>query len=256
MSILTLSYNENWKYLNIFGQKIRCYSLCHFITSSLALNIGKYLINEQFINLNEDQFSYFFMFHFIMIYFFSRLFSYINYNVGNNDSVYKIGNGISSHGGYLSAPIVALFSSMVFSINYFKIIDFMVLMVSHAPIFVRIGNLCNGEIIGTKTNFPINIKYYYYDNEKRHLYQLYACVFEGIIPFLTVWFYYLHYYQLPGELAILYYILHPGIRFFSEFFKEEEKMEICNTHIFHLEHKYCLIQIMYSFIFYLLYLFF
>lgn len=256
MSVLTLKYNESWKHIDVLGKKIRCYSLCHFITSSIALNIGKYLVSKNFINLNEDQFSYFFMFNFLMIYFCSRMFSYINYNVGKNDSIYKLKNGISSHGAYLFGPLFLFVSSAVFTLNYLKVLDFTVLMISHAPIFVRIGNLCNGEIIGTKTNFPINIKYFHYDNEKRHIYQLYACIFEGIIPCFLVWYYYLYNYQSAGELGIIYYIIHPGIRFFSEFFKEEQKMDVCNTQIFHLEHKYCLIQIFFAFIVYLLYLFF
>ena len=256
MNILTLKYNKSWKHIKVLGKNIRCYSLCHFIASTIALHTGKYLISNNFIDLKEDQFSYFFMFNFLMVYLFSRMFSYINYSTGNMDRFYKIGNGISSHGAYLASPIYLFLSSLIFNLYFLKVLDLAVLLTSHAPIFVRFGNLCNGEIIGTKTNFPINIRYYNYGNEKRHIYQLYACFFEGIIPCFTIWYYYNYYYQDPGELSIIYYIIHPGIRFFSEFFKDENKMNVCNTQFFHLEHKYCLIQIFWSFIFYLIYLFF
>lgn len=132
--------------------------------------------------------------------------------------------GLASHGGAIGILIALwIFSRKVSKTPYLWILDRIVIPVSFAAIFIRLGNLMNHEIIGKPTDVPWAFKFELVDNIPRHPVQLYESVSYALIFFFL---YYLYWKtekrKRLGYIFGWFMILLWSARFFLEFFKSSQ----------------------------------
>ncbi len=143
-------------------------------------------------------------------------------------------SGLASHGA-----AVGLFSAFYLYVrknpgqSYLYVTDRMVIVVSLAGFFIRMGNLMNSEIIGKPTDLPWGFKFFrdYEFNPlgdpamvvARHPSQLYEALSCLVIFALLMWFWSKNKAKTQeGLMTGLFMIVLFGLRFFYEFLKENQ----------------------------------
>lgn len=148
--------------------------------------------------------------------------------------------GLSSHGaaiGILVALMGAARSQKSFFlsqkrwIDRFKnLLDWVVIPVALAAVFIRIGNFFNQEIVGTPTQVPWAVLFGHPADGRiavpRHPVQLYEALVYLLISGILwrVWKYWNSNENQEGRLAGLFLLLTFTARFLLEFFKEEQSI--------------------------------
>lgn len=132
--------------------------------------------------------------------------------------------GLASHGGTVGI-VVALYFFMrkKRDYTYLWLYDRIAIVAALSSFFIRMGNLFNSEIIGTKTDVPWAFTFVQVDPYPRHPAQLYEA-----IAYLVLFIFLLRYYKrnsskIPeGKILgiLLVYIF--TFRFFVEFFKANQ----------------------------------
>jgi len=133
--------------------------------------------------------------------------------------------GLASHGGAIGILTALILFSRKTKINFMWIADRLVLVVPIAGAFIRIGNFFNSEIIGKEAdpNLPWAVVFTKEDNLPRHPGQLYEAV-AYIILFFVLWaFYKKNSNPKPGLLFGIFLVCLFTIRFFVEFYKENQE---------------------------------
>lgn len=87
--------------------------------------------------------------------------------------------GFSFHGGLIGALLVTWFYCKKKKINFWKVADILALLGIMMPVFSRIANFINQEIVGTITDLPWCVNFKYHDG-CRHPVQLYASLGRAI----------------------------------------------------------------------------
>ena len=95
-----------------------------------------------------------------------------------------------------------------------------------APIGIflgRIANFINSELYGRETDLYWSVKFEKIDNILRHPSQIYEAIFEGIILFVLLNFFFKkQLYKSSGIISALFLIFYSSFRFFIEFTREPD----------------------------------
>ncbi|HLS38388.1 MAG TPA: prolipoprotein diacylglyceryl transferase [Sphingobacterium bovisgrunnientis] len=133
--------------------------------------------------------------------------------------------GLASHGGAIGILTALYLYAKKTKTNFVWIADRLVLVVPIAGAFIRIGNFFNSEIIGkaADASLPWAVVFTQIDTVPRHPGQLYEAV-GYIILFFILWAIYKK-NQNPkqGLLFGIFLVCLFSIRFFVEFFKENQE---------------------------------
>ena len=84
--------------------------------------------------------------------------------------------GLASHGGGLGAILATLFYAKKKKVNFLYLLDRLAIPTAAFAFFVRMGNLMNSEIIGSKTDVPWAIIFSRVDLLPRHPTQVYEAL--------------------------------------------------------------------------------
>lgn len=131
--------------------------------------------------------------------------------------------GLASHGAALGIIFATWLFSRKHTQSFFWTIDRIVIAVSLAGFFIRMGNLMNSEIYGTTTSLPWGFLFIHDksgDGLPHHPTQIYEA-----LSYLAIFGYLLWYYlkkngkPLEGYLFSMFLILVFGVRFLVEFIK-------------------------------------
>ncbi len=145
-----------------------------------------------------------------------------------SDSIYifQIWNGgMSFHGGLLGLIISMLIFCKKNKIKFYYLSD-LVSVVAPIGLFLgRIANFINTELIGRPTEFYISVIYPEIDNVPRHPSQLYEALFEGLILFIILIYYFskkINFHKY-GQISGLFLSLYAFFRFVIEFVREPDE---------------------------------
>jgi len=129
--------------------------------------------------------------------------------------------GLASHGGAIGILIALYFYIKKRPhINFFWLVDRLVIVTALAGSFIRLGNFFNSEIYGAPTNIPWAVIFERVDSVPRHPSQIY----EALAYFTTFLILLFTYKNKKSKLRAgfnsgLFLILVFGFRFFIEFLK-------------------------------------
>ncbi len=131
-------------------------------------------------------------------------------------------HGLASHGGALGVLLVLVVFYFVTKRNVLHITDILAIAAPLLGGFIRIGNLCNSEIVGAATDVPWAFVFTLLDNIPRHPAQLYESVFYFILFTMMAIIYNYQCYKIvrPGFYTSVVFIAIAIFRFFVEFVKE------------------------------------
>lgn len=133
--------------------------------------------------------------------------------------------GLASHGAAIGILVGLYLYAKKTNTKFLWISDRLILVVPLAGAFVRLGNFFNSEIIGKAAdpNLPWAVVFTQIDNIPRHPGQLYEAV-GYVILFVILWaLYRKNQNPKPGRLFGIFLVGLFGIRFFIEFFKENQE---------------------------------
>lgn len=138
--------------------------------------------------------------------------------------------GLASHGGALGILIAVFIFTKYYKESYLGMLDRVVMVVPLAGGMVRLGNLCNSEILGSPTDLPWGFVFkrtseLYNDvipanTLALHPSQLYEAIFYFIM-FASLYFVYKKYHSkwMNGTFLGIFLIILFLFRFFIEFIK-------------------------------------
>ena len=152
------------------------------------------------------------------------LFYNLNYYLENPFEILMVWNGgMSFHGGLIGVIVASQLFSRKYKVNQFIFLDLVALSAPIGIFFGRVANFINSELIGRATDLPWSVQFVLIDNIKRHPSQLYEALFEGVILFLLLGFFFKKNYLInPGKISALFLIFYSLFRFFIEFFRSPD----------------------------------
>ena len=210
----------------ILSLEIRWYSLAYIIGIILGwVYCKKILIKDKYIlSLFDDFISYLIIGIILGGRIGYTLFYNLNYYLENPFEILMVWNGgMSFHGGLIGVIVASHFFSRKYKVSQFIFLDFIALSAPIGIFFGRIANFINSELIGRATDLPWSVQFVLIDNIKRHPSQLYEALFEGVILFLLLgYFFRKNYLQNPGKISALFLIFYSLFRFFIEFFRSPD----------------------------------
>ena len=212
--------------IEIFSFEIRWYSLAYIFGILLGwVYCKKKLISDKkILVLFDDLLAYLI----IGIIVGGRMGYVIFYNpeyyLENLHQILMIWNGgMSFHGGLVGVIIATHIFSKKNKINTFSFLD---LISMSAPIGIflgRISNFINSELYGRKTDFFWGVKFEKVDDNFRHPSQIYEAIFEGLILFLLLNYFFKKFlYKTPGLISAIFLIFYSTFRFFIEYTREPD----------------------------------
>ena len=210
----------------IFSLEIRWYSLAYIFGILFGwVYCKKILIKDRYIfNLFDDFITYLI----IGIILGGRLgytfFYNFEYYLKNPLEILMVWNGgMSFHGGLVGVVVASKLFSIKHKINQFIFLDLVALSAPIGIFFGRIANFINSELYGRATEVPWSVQFLLIDNIKRHPSQLYEALFEGILLFLILrYFFEKKFLKKPGQISGLFLILYSIFRFILEFFRSPD----------------------------------
>ena len=211
---------------NLFTLEIRWYSLSYIFGIMIAwIYCKNFLIKDKrILSLFDDLISYLIIGIILggrMGYVIFYNFEYYLENIFEILMIWK--GGMSFHGGLLGVIIATYIFSKKNKINTFLFLD---LISMSAPIGIflgRISNFINSELYGKKTDLFWGVKFEKVDNVFRHPSQIYESVFEGIILFLLLNYFFKNYlYKTPGLISAIFLIFYSTFRFIIEYTREPD----------------------------------
>ena len=210
----------------ILSLEIRWYSLAYIIGIILGWTYcKKKLIKDQHIlGLFDDYITYLIIGIILGGRLGYALFYNLKYYLENPFEILMIWNGgMSFHGGLIGVILATRLFSIKHKVNYFVFLDLVAIVAPIGIFFGRIANFINSELIGRVTDLPWSVQFILIDNIKRHPSQLYEALFEGIILFLLLsYFFRKNYLENPGKMSALFLIFYSLFRFFVEFFRSAD----------------------------------
>ena len=180
----------------VFSFEIRWYSLAYIVGLIIGwIYCNKFLIKDQ---EKKNQFDDYITYIIIGIILGGRLGYVIIYNpsyyLENIIEIPMIWNGgMSFHGAVIGVIISTIFFCKKNNQNIFYYLD-LVALSSPIGIFLgRISNFINSELYGRESDIIWSVKFIQVDNLNRHPSQIYEAIFEGIILFIILNFFYKKY---------------------------------------------------------------
>ena len=211
---------------NFFSLEIRWYSLSYIFGIIIAwIYCKKFLIKDKkILYLFDDLISYLIIGLILggrLGYVFIYNFDYYSKNLIETLMIWS--GGMSFHGGLIGVIIATYIFSKKNKINTFSFLD---LISMSAPIGIflgRISNFINSELYGRKTDFFWGVKFEKVDDIFRHPSQIYEAIFEGIILFLLLNYFFKKYlYKTPGLISAIFLVFYSTFRFFIEYTREPD----------------------------------
>ena len=153
------------------------------------------------------------------------LFYQLDIFIGNPVYLLEIWNGgMSFHGGLIGIVIVIFIFTKINDLDFYYLSDLVSIVAPIGLFLGRIANFINTELIGRKTDFYISIIYPTIDNIPRHPSQIYEAIFEGLLIFIILIYYYMKNKNIKktGIISGLFLILYATFRFFLEFLREPD----------------------------------
>ena len=212
--------------IEIFSLEIRWYSLSYII----GILLGWYLAKKIFVYNNvKERFDDYVTYVIIGLVLGGRLGYVLLYNldyyINNFFDIFKIWQGgMSFHGGVIGIIISTILFSKKNDEDVFKYLDIIALISPIGIFFGRIANFINSELYGLETSVPWAVQFTQIDNLYRHPSQLYEAIFEGIILFLIlIYFWTKDYLKTPGKLSSFFLIFYSIFRFIIEYFRSPDE---------------------------------
>ena len=211
---------------SFFSLEIRWYSLSYIIGIIIAwIYCKKFLIKDKkILYLFDDLISYLIIGLILggrLGYVFIYNFDYYSKNLTEILMIWN--GGMSFHGGLVGVIIATYIFSKKNKINAFSFLD---LISMSAPIGIflgRISNFINSELYGRKTDLFWGVKFEKVDDNFRHPSQIYEAIFEGIILFFLLNYFFKKYlYKTPGLISAIFLIFYSTFRFFIEYTREPD----------------------------------
>jgi prolipoprotein diacylglyceryl transferase len=208
--------------LQIGTLQFRWYGIIFALGFLMAIPISIKLAKQRKITKEQiyDFFTYLIPFSVIG----ARLMSVIlNFQLYQNNLIkilYIWEGGMAFHGGLIGAIIGTYIFTKKNKIHFYDIADVVVIPAALGLALGRIGNFINQEFYGRLTNLPWGIKYDVVEGE-RHPSQIYESL-KNLFIFFTL----LNFYKIKnlkkGTIFWLFILLYSTLRFFVEFFKEQQ----------------------------------
>ena len=202
---------------------IRWYSLSYIIGITLGWFLGKKIfISDSFL---RDKFDDFITYLILGIIVGGRLGYVIFYNpsyyLNNIFDIFKIWQGgMSFHGGLLGTIIVSILYAKKNDQNFFIYCDIVSIVAPIGIFFGRVSNFINSELYGIETKLPWAVKFIQVDDLFRHPSQLYEAIFEGLVLFIIlIYFWKRNFLKTPGLISGLFLVFYSIFRFIIEFFR-------------------------------------
>ena len=209
----------------VFSFEIRWYSLAYIVGLIIGwIYCNKFLIKDQ---EKKNQFDDYITYIIIGIILGGRLGYVIIYNpsyyLENIIEIPMIWNGgMSFHGAVIGVILSTIFFCKKNNQNIFYYLD-LVALSSPIGIFLgRISNFINSELYGRESDIIWSVKFIQVDNLNRHPSQIYEAIFEGIILFIILNFFYKKYSEKNGLISSLFVIFYSVFRFIIEFTREPD----------------------------------
>lgn len=186
----------------IGGRFFLWYSLLFASGLWIAYFILRYLFSLE--NIDSEKVSYMWIYGAISAVVGARLFEVLFYNPTYfsehpSEILQFWKGGLSSHGGTFALVVfIWAFAKWNLKKSFFWLGDRGVAAITAGAICIRIGNLCNSEIVGTPTNLPWAFIFKAKDEIPRHPIQLYEAIAYLIL------------------LGILFFMLKKGVHLRSE----------------------------------------
>jgi len=207
----------------IFSLEIKWYSLSYIFGIIFGwLYCKKILANEQkLLALLDDLITYIVAgvilggrLGYVIIY-------NLEYYLKNLFEVFMIWNGgMSFHGGLVGVLVAVVIFSRKHKINSYIFLDLICLAAPIGIFLGRIANYINSELYGRETDVAWSVKFIMIDNVSRHPSQIYEAIFEGLVLFFLLNYYYKkNIFVKPGLISAMFLIFYSFFRFFLEFFR-------------------------------------
>lgn len=186
-----LSHNISPIIFRIWNIQITWYALVYVIGFVVALVLLLRASRKKEIDLSENEVYDFTLLIIIGLMVGARLFHVLfwgfNYYFSSPERILEFWKGgFSFHGGLVGAFLVGWIYCKKKKKNFWKIADLLALLGIAMPIFSRIANFINQEIVGTITNVPWCFKFKYHDG-CRHPIQLYASFGRTVFLFFVLY---------------------------------------------------------------------
>ncbi|MGD8149873.1 prolipoprotein diacylglyceryl transferase [Ornithinimicrobium sp. Y1694] len=97
--------------------------------------------------------------------------------------------GMSFHGGLIGVLVAIWLYGRKSGRGFFRVGDFVALLVPLGLFFGRLGNFINGELWGKETDVPWGMVFPGAGDVPRHPTMLYEAVLEGLVLFAILWIY-------------------------------------------------------------------
>jgi len=209
--------------IQIFSLEIKWYSLSYIFGIIFGwLYCKKILANEQkLLTLFDDLITYII----IGVILGGRLGYVIIYNLEyyleNLLEIFMIWNGgMSFHGGMVGVLITVIIFSKKHKIDSYIFLDLISLSAPIGIFLGRVANFINSELYGRETDVAWSVKFIMVDNISRHPSQIYEAIFEGLVLFILLnYFYKKNIFVKPGLVSSMFLIFYSLFRFFLEFFR-------------------------------------
>ena len=211
---------------SLFNFKIYWYSLSYLFGFVFSYYYVKFVLNEDFVNMDFKIFEDFIGWAVLGVIFGGRIgyviFYNLNFYLENPIEILKIWQGgMSFHGGLLGVILSIFFFSKSKKINF---LDLLNLVSSCAPIGLflgRLANFVNRELIGRPTNSDWGV--IFFENDVlRHPSQIYEAIFEGLIIFFVIFYIIKKKYYRFLNISSLFLIMYGIFRFTIEFYREPD----------------------------------
>ncbi len=220
-------HNINPVLLKIGFVEIRYYSLAYIFGIILSYIILKKFVKEERItNLNQkglDDLMFFIVLGLILG---ARLFYFLFYDlsllIANPLELFMLWHGgMSFHGGFVGVIAAIYIFSRKNKVNFYEMVDLLVIPGALALFIGRIMNFVNGELIGTKSNLPFCIKYNGVEG-CRHPSQIYESL-KNLFIFFVLYYLYVK-KKLKNGLIFWYFVfLYGTLRFLTNFLRDDPK---------------------------------
>ena len=208
-----------------FSIEVRWYSLAYIFGLIFGwIYCNKFLINDQ---IKKNQFDDYINYIILGIIVGGRLGYVFIYNplyyLENLIEIPMIWNGgMSFHGAVIGVILATYIFSKKNNQNIFYYLD-LVALTSPIGIFLgRIANFINSELYGRETDLIWSVKFIQVDSLNRHPSQIYEAIFEGIVLFILLNFFYKKLSKKDGLISSLFIIFYSIFRFFIEFTREPD----------------------------------
>ncbi|MDP3997367.1 MAG: prolipoprotein diacylglyceryl transferase [Candidatus Andersenbacteria bacterium] len=128
--------------------------------------------------------------------------------------------GMAAHGGLIGAGIGLWLAANALRINFWSLLDVVVIPAALGLALGRLGNFLNQELYGTVTVLPWGVRVPF-DNFFHHPVQIYAALANIVIALICYWLFSRKNLR-PGQVAAVFLLTYGAQRFGLEYWRYQE----------------------------------